>query len=124
MPSSQQVARVAVDDDTWATFRHAALVRGISVSAYLAKLVEAELKRRGATPLAKTNVQDPPPDIAIDALATVRASIDELDDIAGRLARMAVGSGATWDEVGDTLRTTPDAARSAYGLVPRTRNHV
>jgi hypothetical protein len=114
MPSRHQSARVAVDDDTWTSFRHAALLRGVSVSAYLGKLVEAELKRRRATALAHTHEQDPPPDVALDALATVRTSIDELDDIARRLARTATATGASWDEVGSALRIDPDAARSAY----------
>lgn len=51
IPSPHPAARVAVDEHTWQEFRHAALLRGIPVSAYLAKLVEAELKRRKATPL-------------------------------------------------------------------------
>lgn len=115
MPSPHPAARVAVDDDTWRAFRQAALVRGISVSTYLGKLVDAELKRRRATPLAAATGGEPAPDTALDALATVRASIDELDDIARRLARGAVEAGAGWDEVGTALRLAPDVARSAYG---------
>jgi hypothetical protein len=115
VPSSYPAARIAVDDETWRAFRQAALVRGIPVSAYLGKLVDSELKRRRATPLATTHEQDPPPDVALDALATVRASIDELDNIAGRLARIAVGAGASWQEVGSALDLKPDVARSAYG---------
>lgn len=115
MPGRHQAARVAVDDDTWRIFRHAALVRGLSVSGYLGKLVEAELKRRKATPLGQTAVDDPHADTALDALATVLASIDELDDIAGRLARSASQTGASWDEVGSALRIRGDAARAAYG---------
>jgi hypothetical protein len=109
---------VAIDDESWRAFRQAALVRGIPVSAYLGKLVESELKRRRATPLATTPEDDPAPDVALDALATVRASIDELDDIAGRLARVAVGAGASWPEVGSALRLKPDVAESAYGTGP------
>jgi hypothetical protein len=45
-------------------------VRGISVSTYLGKLVDAELKRRRATPLAATSGREPVPDTALDALAT------------------------------------------------------
>jgi hypothetical protein len=116
MPSPYHAARVAVDEPSWQAFRQAALLRGIPVSAYLGKLVEAELRRRRSTPLAGTREQDPPPDVALDALATVRASIDELDDIAGRLARTAVGAGAPWQEVGSALGLTPDVARSAYGV--------
>jgi hypothetical protein len=114
VPSQHHVARVAVDDHTWQSFRHAALVRGLSVAAYLGKLVETEVKRRGATALAHTNELDPPPDVAIDALATVRATLDELHDVAGRLARTAVGTGASWDEVAETLRFSPADARQAF----------
>ena len=39
MATEAQVARVAVDDETWVAFRQAALARGISVSAYLGKLI-------------------------------------------------------------------------------------
>jgi hypothetical protein len=115
MPSPHPAARVAIDESSWQAFRQAALLRGIPVSAYLGKLVESELKRRRATPLAQTREQDPPPDVALDALATVRASIDELDDIAGRLARTAVGAGGSWQEVGVALGLKPDVARSVYG---------
>lgn len=118
MPSPYPAARVAVDEDSWRAFRHAALVRGISVSTYLGKLVETELKRRRSTPLARTSDEDPAPDTALEALATVRATIDELDDIAGRLARSAIATGASWNDVGASLRLDSDAARSAYGPGP------
>jgi hypothetical protein len=45
-----------------------------------------------------------PADQAINALAEVRASIDELDKIAGRLARTAVAHGASWEDIGSSLR--------------------
>ena len=48
------------------------------------------------------------------ALAEVRASIDELDKIAGRLARSAVAHGASWEDVGSSLRLDADKARAAY----------
>jgi hypothetical protein len=118
MPSPYPAARVAVDEKSWRAFRQAALVRGISVSTYLGKLVDAELKRRRATPLARTSHDDPAPDSALEALATVRAAIDELDDIAGRLARSAIATGASWNEIGASLRLASDAARSAYGPRP------
>jgi hypothetical protein len=114
VPSQHHVARVAVDEHTWQSFRHAALVRGLSVAAYLGKLVETEVKRRGATELARTREQDPPPDAALDALATVRATLDELHDVAGRLARTAVGTGASWNEVGESLRLPPADAIQAF----------
>ena len=118
MPSPYPAARVAVDEDSWRAFRQAALVRGVSVSTYLGKLVEAELKRRRTTPLARTSDADPTPDTALEALATVRATIDELDDIAGRIARSAIAPGASWNDVGASLRLASDAARSAYGASP------
>ena len=41
MPA-RQLARVAVDDETWRAFRQAALTRDVSIAAYLAELVERE----------------------------------------------------------------------------------
>jgi hypothetical protein len=114
VPSQHHVARVAVDEQTWQAFRHAALVRGLSVAAYLGKLVETEVKRRGVTALATTHEHDPPPDVALDALATARATLDELHDVAGRLARTAVCTGASWDEVGERLGFGPADARRAF----------
>jgi hypothetical protein len=55
-----------------------------------------------------------PRDEALGALAVVRASIDELDDIAGRLARSANQLGGSWGDIASTLRLTEDAARRAY----------
>jgi hypothetical protein len=114
MPSRNQVARVAVDDETWRAFRQAALARDITVAAYLGKLVESELRRRKDSPLAVADAEQPEADQAIAALAAVRLAIDELDDIAGRLARSAVAHGAAWEDVGSSLRLSADAARSAY----------
>jgi len=114
MPSRNQVARVAVEDETWRTFRQAALARGITVAAYLGKLVESELRRRKANPLGVADDDQPGPDQALAALAAVRLAIDELDDIAGRIARSAVAHGAAWEDVGSSLRLSADAARSAY----------
>src|SRR5215211_6951523 len=70
------------------------LSRGISVSAYLGRLVEAELKRREGRAVATITPEMPAPDQAIAALAEVRDSIDELNDLAGRLARSAIAHGA------------------------------
>ena len=41
----------------------------------------------------------------MDALAirALRASIDELDQLAGRLARSATAHGASWENVGGSL---------------------
>jgi hypothetical protein len=52
MPSPYPAARIAVDAAAWRAFRQAAIVRGIPMSVYLGKLVEAELGRRDATPSA------------------------------------------------------------------------
>jgi hypothetical protein len=106
---------VGVSAESWQAFRQLALRGGLSVTAYLGKLVEAELRRRSRTNLAATPADAPLRDEAIAALHDVRRSIDELDDIAGRLARSAVADGASWDDVGSTLRLHPDAAENAYG---------
>src|SRR3954468_6799218 len=115
MPSTAKVARVAVSDEQWSAFRHAALTQGISVSTYLARLVESELSRRRGRPVAAVDPEARPADQGVSALAEVRASIDELDKIAGRLARSAVAHGASWEDVGSSLRLDADKARAAYG---------
>src|SRR3954449_13044702 len=115
MPSTGKVARVAVSDEQWRAFRHAALAQGISVSMYLARLVEAELSRRRGRPVAAVDPETAPADQAVNALAEVRASIEELDKIAGRLARSAVAHGTSWEDVGSSLRLDADKARAAYG---------
>jgi hypothetical protein len=51
---------------------------------------------------------------AMVALSAVRASIDELDDIAGRLARSAAELGGSWSDVASSLGLTEGAARRAY----------
>lgn len=114
MPSRNQVARVAVDDETWRVFRQAALARGITVSTYLGKLVESELRRRKDSPLAVADAEQPQPDQALAALAAIRLAIDELDDIAGRLARSAVEHGGSWEDVASSLGLDRQAARKAY----------
>jgi hypothetical protein len=55
-----------------------------------------------------------PRDQAMVALSAVRASIDELDDIAGRLARSAAELGGSWSDVASSLGLAEDAARRAY----------
>lgn len=114
MASTAKVARVAVSDEQWRTFRQAGLAQGISVSTYLARLVEAELKRRSGRPVAAVDPDGAPADQAVSALAEVRVSIDELDKIAGRLARSAVAHGASWEDVGSSLRLDADSAQAAY----------
>ena len=42
-------------------------------------------------------------------------SIDELDQIAGRLARSATAHGASWEDVGSSLRLNAQQAREAFG---------
>lgn len=114
MPAKQQVARVAVDDATWRAFRQVALDRRMPVSSYLGRLVQAELRRRRAQPAAAVDVEDDPAAGALAALETVRLSIEELDNIAGRLARSAAAHGAPWKDVASSLRLTESAARDAY----------
>jgi hypothetical protein len=82
MASTAKVARVAVSDEEWRAFRQAGLAQGISVSTYLARLVEAELKRRRGRPVDAVDPEAAPADQAVNALAEVRVSIDELDKIA------------------------------------------
>jgi hypothetical protein len=113
-PSPYPAARIAVHDGAWRAFRQAAIVRGIPVSAYLGKLVEAELGRRGHTRLAEVTAEAAPRDQAMAALSAVRASIDELDDIDGRLARSAAELGGSWSDVASSLGLAEDAARRAY----------
>jgi hypothetical protein len=103
MPSPHPAARIAVDADAWRAFRQAALVRGIPVSVYLGKLVEAELGRRSETQAGGVAADASPRDQALVALSAVRASINELDDIAGRLARSAAVLGRSWSDVASSL---------------------
>ncbi len=121
MAGQAQVSRVAVDDDTWVLFRQAALARGISVSAYLGKLVAAELRRRAGRAVAGIQPEASADEQGIAALAEVRASIDELDEIAGRLARSAVEQGGSWDDVASALRIGTVQARKAYASDPGPR---
>ncbi len=114
MPSNAKMARVAVSDEQWSAFRQVALAQGVSVSTYLARLVEAELSRRRGRPIAAVDPGAAPADQAVTALAEVRSSIDELDKIAGRLARSAVAHGASWEDIGSSLRLDADKARAAY----------
>jgi hypothetical protein len=118
MPRSDQLARVGVPPETWTAFRQAALSQGVSVAAYLGRLVEREVRRRQGREVAGVSLEMPEPDQALAALAEVRASIDELDQIAGRLVRSAVAHGASWHDVGSSLRLSPEQAQSAYERAP------
>jgi len=113
LPASH-LARVAVDDATWRQFRQIALIRDRSIAAYLGALVRDELRRRRQRPVAAIVADAPREDQALIALRDVRAAIDELDDIAGRLARTAIDQGASWQDVGSSLRIAPEAAERAY----------
>jgi hypothetical protein len=46
----------------------------------------------------------------------VRRSIDELDDIAGRLARSACEHGESWKDIASGLGPSQNAARRAYDV--------
>jgi hypothetical protein len=118
MPARGQVSRVSIDDERWVAFRQAALARGVSVSAYLGMLVEAELKRRGGRAVEGLEPKAPDGEQAIAALVEVRMSIDELDQIAGRLARSAVDHGGSWSDVASSLRIDRAQAQKAYGPNP------
>jgi hypothetical protein len=113
MSSRSHFARVAVEDEQWAAFRRVALERELSISEYLGGLVEAELERREAL-AAVPDVSAPDYGQALTALAAVRASIDELDAIAGRLARSAVAHGGSWEDVASSLKLDPHQAEMAY----------
>jgi hypothetical protein len=114
MPSPYPSARVAVDADTWDTFRQLALRRGISVSTYLGRLVVAETKRRHAPGVERIDPDAPLVDQSLDTLSAVRQNIDELTDIAGRLSRMAIDAGSSWERVAQMLRMSPADARRAF----------
>ena len=87
----------------------------LSAAAYLRRLVEGEVRRRVDHTVAGVSLEAPEPDQALAALAEVRASIDELDEIAGRLARSATAHGASWEDVGSSLRLKVQQAREAFG---------
>ena len=116
MPAAaRHLARVAVDEETWRHFRQVAIVRDLSIAEYLGRLVERELRRRGDRPVAEVAPEQPPSDQALTALADLRQAIDELDQIAGRLARSAVANGGSWRDVGSRLRLSAASAEQAFG---------
>ncbi len=109
-----QVARVAVSDGQWRAFRALALASDISVSGYLGRLVTAELNRQTPAPVKGDGTDASDVAQALEALRGVRYSIDELDDLAGRLARSATAGGASWQDVARPLLLSPETARSAF----------
>ena len=113
-----QVARVAVTEDQWRAFRHRAVAQGVSVSAYLGRLVEAELRRRGPDSPVGDDERDADLAQALAALVDVRLAISELDGIAGRLARSATAHGGSWADVGSSLTLSASAAQEAYRHPP------
>jgi hypothetical protein len=114
VPSPYPSARVAVDDETWDAFKLLALRRGIALSTYLGRLVAAETKRRRAPGVDTIDPAAPLHAQSLDALAAVRFNIDELSDIASRLARMAMDAGSSWDRVARVMRVSPADAQRAF----------
>ena len=112
--ANYHVARVTASDDAWAAFRQVALAQGTPVSRYLGRLVEAELERRKTRPMSRVSGKAGAIDDGLAALREVRLAIDELDAIAGRLARETANRGGSWDDIGASLKLPPDAARNAY----------
>ena len=119
MEANYHVARVTVSDDAWATFRRVALAQGTPVSRYLGRLVVAELERRETRQVRRVCGKAGEVEDGLAALREVRLAIDELDAIAGRLARETANRGGRWDDIGPALGLRPDAARSAYQRPPR-----
>lgn len=101
-----------------AAFREAALTQGVSVSAYLGRLVGAELRRQKTTAVGVVAPGADEAHEATAALADVRAAIGELDAIARRLARSAVAHEASWADVASSLRLYADEAERTFGAVP------
>lgn len=118
MPSPYPSARVAVEPDIWEAFRFLALRRGLSISTYLGRLVAAETKRRHVPGIDTLDLEAPLQAQSLDALEAVRLNIDELSDIAGRLARIAMDSGSSWGRVARTLRVSASDARQAFERPP------
>ena len=97
------VARVTVSDEAWAAFRRVALAQGTPVSRYLGRLVEAELERREPRPVRRVSGKAGEIEDGLAALREVRLAIDELDAIAGRLARETANRGGRWGDIGPAL---------------------
>jgi hypothetical protein len=114
MGTLHHVSRVTLSDESWAAFRQIALAQGTPVSRYLGRLVEAELERRKTRPVRRVSGKVGEAEDGLAALREVRLAIDELDAIAGRLARETANRGGSWDDIGRALKLRPDAARDAY----------
>jgi hypothetical protein len=95
-------------------FRQAALTQGISVAAYLGRLVDREVRRRRSSEVGRRVGRDAGAGSSAGGACEVGASIDELDRIAGRLARSATAHGGSWSDVATSLRLSPEQARRAY----------
>ena len=67
-----------------------------------------------AGPSMQVAPEQPPADQAIAALADLRLAIDELDQVAGRLARSAIAHGGSWADIASSLRLSPSQAEQAY----------
>src|SRR3954469_4405254 len=111
--AARQLARVAVDDESWRRFRQVAIVRDLSIAEYLGRLVRRELSRRADRLVAGVSPDQAPHEQALVALADLRQGIDELDQVAGRLARTAVAHGGSWRDVASSLRLSPERAQHA-----------
>jgi hypothetical protein len=112
--SKYHVTRVTVEDTAWAGFRQIAVAQAIPVSCYLGRLVQAELDRRERRPVRRVSGKAGEIKDGLAALREVRLAIDELDAIAGRLARETANRGGRWGDIGPALGLRPDVARSAY----------
>jgi hypothetical protein len=112
--ANYHVARVTASDEAWAAFRQVALAQGTPVSRYLGRLVEAELERRRTRAVRRVSGKAGEVEDGLAALREVRLAIDELDAIAGRLARETANRGGSWDDIGAALKLRPAAARNAY----------
>lgn len=110
MPTKHQVARVAVADEQWVAFRQVALAQGVSVSGDSSRR-SSSAARAGRSPVLTSASRSPS---RRSVRSEVRAAIDELDAIAGRLARSAISHGASWADVGSSLRLSGDAAWATH----------
>ena len=96
-------------------FRQAASPKAFRSPPTSAGSSSGEVHRRTDRKVAGVSLDAPEPDQALAALAVLSASIDELDQIAGRLARSATAHGASWGDIGSSLRLNAQQAREAFG---------